>query len=526
MQSQQAQIETQRAKLEAEKREFAEQNVATEELQRLLDERDAQLQALTEEMQNSQNLSASMESLDAERSELQNQLQILEVERNTLRADNEALEQERAKLEAEREEFNALKVALQAERESLEKKTYELTQQAYTIEEKQRALENKQSEASLTAEENQQQLDDLQNRESELQRNTYKLQEDLATLQQQQKELSARQTLYNQQQLEFIARKNALAAQQFDFADKLSSYNAQVKLFNENLEKLENERQVLQKNQQQYEEQSKELEKKLAAFEEEKAKFVAEKEANDKERMEAQRKALEDASTLQTRLNELNQREAALNEQYRELNARASNPYQANSPYGYQNPYGYMQPNDLNQRAQADGIRLNVAGGMRGYPTTAPQQESVESPNPQSNTGRYNVGLTLFKTAFIIFCIAIFESLAVFFMKDYLGVSGLYPALCFAVGFVTFIICAILYACGYKSNVKRKKHATYVVTAAVIFVIAVIIVTMIAVYMKAQLSLTPELLSYVVIPVGYLFNILFFTAFYYAFSLKASKNNN
>ena len=382
-------------------------------------------------------------------------------------------------------------------------------------------------EIRIKNKETQQQLDDLQSRENELQRKTYKLQEDLATLQQQQKELSARQSLYNQQQLEFIARKNALAAQQFDFADKLSSYNAQVKLFNENLEKLENERQVLQKNQQQYEEQSKELEKKVAAFEEEKAKFVSEKESNDKERMEAQKKALDDAAAMQIRLNELNQREAALNEQFRELNARTANPYQPNAPYGYSPAYGYAQPNDLNQRAQSDGIRLNIAGSMRGYTPVAPQQVAASGiTEPQLKTGRYNVGLTLFKTAFIIFCIAIFESLGVFFMKDYLGVSGLYPALCFAGGFATFIICAILYACGYKSNVKRKKHATYVVTAAVIFVIATIIVTMIAVYMKAQLSLTPELLSYVVIPVGYLLNILFFAAFYYAFSLKASKNNN
>ena len=60
-------------------------------------------------------------------------------------------------------------------------------------------------------------------------------------------------------------------------------------------------------------------------------------------------------------------------------------------------------------------------------------------------------------------------------------------------------------------------------TTTVLFVIAVIIVTMIAVYLKAELTLIPELLAYVVIPVGYLLNLLFFAAFYYAFSAKAAK---
>ena len=43
------------------------------------------------------------------------------------------------------------------------------------------------------------------------------------------------------------------------------------------------------------------------------------------------------------------------------------------------------------------------------------------------------------------------------------------------------------------------------------------------VYLKAELTLIPELLAYVVIPVGYLLNLLFFAAFYYAFSAKAAK---
>ena len=133
------------------------------------------------------------------------------------------------------------------------------------------------------------------------------------------------------------------------------------------------------------------------------------------------------------------------------------------------------------------------------------------------------MGLALFKTALIIFSIIAFESLLVYFMRGYLGVSFIYPIVLFAGGFVQFIICALLYAKGFRPRVRRKKHASYIVTASVLFVIAVIIVTMIAVYMKAQISLIPQLLAYIIIPIGYLINMLLFVAFYYTFSVKDSK---
>ena len=120
-------------------------------------------------------------------------------------------------------------------------------------------------------------------------------------------------------------------------------------------------------------------------------------------------------------------------------------------------------------------------------------------------------------------CIVTFQSLVVFFAKDYLGVSVIYPAIGFTAGFIPFLVCAILYASGYKANAKIKKRASYILSASIIFVISVIMVTMVAVYMKAQLALLPQLLAYIVIPVAYLCNILFFVAFFYAFSRKASK---
>ena len=164
---------------------------------------------------------------------------------------------------------------------------------------------------------------------------------------------------------------------------------------------------------------------------------------------------------------------------------------------------------------------MNTAGyGARISPTV----HSATATEKQSAYGCYSAGLTLFKSAFIVFCIVVFESLLVFFTRGYLQVSAIYPALAFAGGFIQFIVCAILYALGYKPRARRKKHASYGLTATVIFVICVLITTMVAVYCKAQISDPKQLLSFVIIPVVYLLNIIFFVTFFYLFSVKASTN--
>ena len=121
-------------------------------------------------------------------------------------------------------------------------------------------------------------------------------------------------------------------------------------------------------------------------------------------------------------------------------------------------------------------------------------------------------------------CFVAFESLIVFFLKDYLGVPAYYPAIPFGLGFIVFITCAILNARGYRTNARLKKHPSYILTTTIIFVICTIIVSMIAVYLKAQMSNPAQLLSYVVIPVVYLANMLIFVAFYRMNSVHNSVN--
>ena len=524
LRSQQAQLDAQRSKLEEEKQALDEKNAQIEALKHELEEKET---ALSKREAENTSLLDEQSSLAESRNELETKLQTLEVERDTLRAEYESLEKAKLALEEERDTLNALKLSLQSEREQIDQKTYELTKLEESFHEKERALADQQSEATASTEEISRQLNDIQERENELSKNTRKLQDDLSSLLQQQKELAARQALYNQQQLEFIARKNALSAQQFDLADKSNAYNVQAKLFNENLEKLEADRALLQAEKEAHETAVKE-------FECEKEKFNLEQQ----DLMKAQKNMHDETSGLDARLQDLKEREQALSQrednlakQSEEFNRRVMNApsrtyynseYRQNPYYGMPNPQPYEQQRSLYERAQSDGITLRTAGNATMYNQQPEPQLAVAASPTSTKTGFYNVGTTLIKSAFIMLCILTFESLAVYFLLDYLTIPSYYPAIAFALGFTVFLICAILYSKGFRPHVRRRKNPSYLLTNTVLFIIFVILTTMVAVYLKADLSDPKQLISYIIIPVVYLSNILVFTAFYHTFS----KHNN
>ena len=123
-----------------------------------------------------------------------------------------------------------------------------------------------------------------------------------------------------------------------------------------------------------------------------------------------------------------------------------------------------------------------------------------------------------------MFCIVAFESLVVFFLKDMLQISPAYPAIGFGIGFIAFLICAILHAYGFRPNARLKKHPSYILTSAICFVIAVIATSIIAVYSNAQMSDAAQLSKFVVIPIAYFANILIFALFYHLFSRKREED--
>ena len=268
-------------------------------------------------------------------------------------------------------------------------------------------------------------------------------------------------------------------------------------------------------------------------MEAEKAKFEEEKQESERERMDAQKKALDDNSGLQARLQELKERETSLLQREAVLMARwqdletqkqtpQSQPQQKErSPYGQNgannfpmNPYAHLR-----DRAAEDGITVYTAGGTNSaIPHSEPIMATATA--QQKKPGTFHMGCALFRSSIITLCIVAFESILAFFMKDFMQVPAYYPMIGFSLGFVAFLVCSVLYALNYRPYARRKKNLSYFVTATVAFIIGVIIVTMVAVYMRAQLGNPAELLSYVIVPVVYLSNILVFSAFYYMFTFR------
>ena len=226
--------------------------------------------------------------------------------------------------------------------------------------------------------------------------------------------------------------------------------------------------------------------------------------------------------------NNLSQREAILSARWQDFDEQVAmaQQRQTQNGYPYGNPAPYPQSYSTNpyaalkDRAREDGITLYTAGSRNPYATHNEQVSTQSTPAPAKKTGTYSVGSTLFKAAIITLCIVAFESILFFFMKDYMQIPAYYPAIGFGVGFIAFVVCSILYAINYRPNARRKKNPSYWLTAGVVTVIGMIIVTMIAVYLKADLGNLPQLLSFVIAPVAYIANIMIFTAFYYLFSKR------
>ena len=239
-------------------------------------------------------------------------------------------------------------------------------------------------------------------------------------------------------------------------------------------------------------------------------------------------------ANLRAREVEIVNRENDLNNAIRDFNAKqyaayTSNPALPATAYAQTAPYrapisptepvsatpNIINYGDLHERASAEGIRVHTAGNLSGV--TARQQPSAT----HANGATFNKGLALFKSALIVLCIGAIESIAAFFLKDTLGITVWYPILACLAALTLMIVCTCLWANGYQPQARKRKHAPYFLTAGIMFVICVIVVTMIAVILGVDLKNMQVLLSMVIVPFVYLLNILLYAVFYHLFATQA-----
>ncbi len=473
----------------------------------------AQKQQLDEEKQRVEELHTACQRLQAELEEKERIFtQSMQTERAELFQQSEALETEKQQLVAEKQRLEDLEQSLQLRREEIDKKAYELAQTETRLDEQQRTIYDRVAVTENKDESLQLRQEDLENLELELMQEKQKLQEEMQNLQQQERDLASRITIYNQQQLDFITRKNALSAQEYDLADKISAYNTQNQLLQDAKAQLEADKEAFALEQNLFE-------ARIRALDEEKAILESNKQAFANQQAEAER-------THDMLRRQIQEERLQMEQTMEPAQSQTAEPLPVSSVSPIPQPVTVQAPtpvppvqenfyNNVHARAQEEGIKIHTAG-FAGTPPSSP------TPYPADGQARgyYNAGQTLFKSAMIVFCIILFESLLVFFMKDYLGVSFVYPVVGFAGGFILFIICAIMFACGFKPIARRKKHASYIFTMSILFVIAIIAITMVAVYCKAPIAKPAKLLAFVVIPVVYFLNMVFFAIFYRLFSLK------
>ena len=533
LQSKEAEISRQTSTLEEKRSDLNTRFQELEALKQSLQQREqdlAQKEALLEEMAlqakaTGDNVNATLSSLEEKERELQ--------------AKTEALRRERELFAEEQLALQKLRESLQEKQERLDKLETETLQREMALEEKARALQAHFSQTDATNEQLSQQREELSAKQLEYIHESAQLKSEYELLRQQQRELDARQTLYNEQQLDFITRKNSLLAKEYEYTDKIGEYEAQMKRLQDNLARMEEERETFFAERRKQDEERTAFEKEKLAFEEEKYALEKERDSIKQAREEIEQKKLAQGDQLETqeaelerkarllqeRQYDLEQRERALKEATWEFDTRRKEAAiqteipQAQYPVAQEHisqepPKPVSTPNltDLKERAQAERIRLNTSGTLTVKPYAASTTDAGAS------IPTFNKGLTLFKAALLTFCIILAESLTVFFIKDTLNIPPWYAAIPFGIGFIFFGICAILYASGYKPQVRRQKHPAYFVNASIAFIVSIILVTMIAVYLKAELTLVTVLFAYVLIPVIFLANILLFAVFYYLFS--------
>ena len=419
--------------------------------------------------------------------------------------------------EAEKREVEELRTQIEARTAEVKQKEAQIKQKEIELSEREITCGNAQnltSEAKEILAKNQAELTE---KESQLHQQTEQLRFEQDIIKQQHAELTTRLELFNQQQLDYLARKQALTLQQFETDEKHAVQEAQSQHLTEALAAFETEKNAFKTEKAAFESQRQQFLDEKRRFEESNLAYGMSLKAkeDDLNRETARLQTL--SNDLERRITEMNTRripgmpmQPFYTQAQTQMQSQASQPMpQSQAPMG--------TPEELYRHAERDGIRLNTRGSIGTQRTAIAGREN-------STIGFFNKGATLFKSALLTLAFLLIECLIVFFIKDDLGISFIYPLVPALIGLVGFGICAILYANGYQANARlTKKSPSYIFSATVLFVVGVIIAAMVAVYCKAPLFEANNLLTYLIIPTVLLTNLIIFPVLYHFLSISKAQ---
>ncbi len=163
---------------------------------------------------------------------------------------------------------------------------------------------------------------------------------------------------------------------------------------------------------------------------------------------------------------------------------------------------------DLEEKASKDGIRIRTAGGG-GANKEAPSDSVVHK------------GKALFLSALVVFVICLIEGSVLIALQPKWQLPLFYPYFVYAAGVATLLICGLAYANRYGEHALRQAGNT-LINCCVTFVLLAIFTLVLALAVKIDFANLSQLATFVIVPVVFFLNIVFF-AIAYVLQIKKRK---
>ncbi len=155
---------------------------------------------------------------------------------------------------------------------------------------------------------------------------------------------------------------------------------------------------------------------------------------------------------------------------------------------------------DLESRAAQDGIRIRTAGGK--LDASAPSDSIVHK------------GKALFFSGILAFLFCVALGGVVMGVRAAAGIPVFYPYLIWAIGLAVLLVTGLAYANHYGERALRRTGPV-ILNSVVGYILLVIVTLIVALAARADLTVTSQLINFVIIPVVFFFGVVIFGISYY-----------
>lgn len=162
------------------------------------------------------------------------------------------------------------------------------------------------------------------------------------------------------------------------------------------------------------------------------------------------------------------------------------------------------------EQAEFDGIKVRTSGVYK-------PKDVSESEAP---TAFFNKGKAMFFSALSTFAVLFIEWILTFATQSVTGITTAYSLTVLGVGIIFLAIFGIIYALGFGKNAIKHKNASYLVISVILFIIASLVITALAIGKGAKLTETKDLLSNLIFPIVYATNTIVYALIYRFFRAK------